>query len=133
MHYDFILDANVIIQYLVAEDEMQFQKSCEVMNHYRCYVTVQILCEVIYILLKRYEVPREEIVESLIELRELIEIENYDIFYEASQAFREKPKLDISDCILFAYKKLYNVSVFSFDKKLNKKIERLDLGDDSDD
>ena len=125
-----MLDANVIVQYLVEEDEAQFVVASEIIENKKCFVTVQILCEVVYILEKRYNVSREDIYISLVGLSRIVDYESGDIYMAALSAYVDKPKLDISDCLLYAYNLLYGIPVFTFDKKLNKKIDRVNSTND---
>ena len=122
--FDYILDANVIIQYLIREDEAQYIEASEILHGYKCFATQQIICEVIYILTGVYDVPRDKIVDGLKKVQKLIVIENVELMNVALDAFIDKPKLDISDCLLYAANVLYGLKVFTFDQKLKKKIER---------
>lgn len=124
--FDYIIDANVIIQYLIREDEKQYIRAYEILHGYKCYATHQIICEVIYILIGVYDVPRDKIVESLKKIQKLITVEDADVMNVALDAFLDKPKLDISDCLLYALHVLSGLPVYTFDQKLNKKINRRD-------
>ena len=122
--FDYILDANVIIQFLIRDDEKQYNQAYEVLHAHKCYATHQIICEVIYILSGVYDVPRDKIAVSLKKIQKLITIEDADVMNVALDAFVDKPKLDISDCLLYAVHVLSGLPVFTFDQKLNKKINR---------
>ena len=130
MRFDYLVDANVIIQYLVREEEEQYQQAFSVLNTKRCYTTIQIMCEVIYILLGHYGVPRTEIVESLRGMYPVLFVEDGAVFDIALSEFIQTPKLDISDCILYGYHVVKEIPVFTFDKKLNKKIARAEKDKD---
>ena len=81
------------------------------------------MCEVIYVLEGRYDVPREDIKKALTMVGEKVVFEEENVFRLALEAYVETPKIDISDCILYAMNRIYDIPVFTFDKKLNKKIE----------
>lgn len=82
----------------------------------------EVLAEVVYVLLKVYHVERQEISKVLIIFLNLIEINRKDIMIKALEIFADT-NLDFVDCILIAYNKTDSVEIFSFDKKLNKKLQ----------
>ena len=80
------------------------------------------MAEVVYVLLKVYHVERQEISKVLIIFLNSIEINRKDIMIKALEIFADT-NLDFVDCILIAYNKTDSVEIFSFDKKLNKKLQ----------
>ena len=52
-----------------------------------------------------------------------INVENDDVLLRALEIFDGVPKLDFVDCLLYGYSVAKNENVFTFDKKLDKKIK----------
>ena len=48
---------------------------------------------------------------------------NDDVLLRALEIFDDVPKLDFVDCLLYGYSVAKDENVFTFDKKLDKKIK----------
>ena len=59
---DCILDANALLRYLLRDNEEQFQQVKLIVGKKRCYITLEILAEVCYVLDGVYQVTREDII-----------------------------------------------------------------------
>lgn len=81
--------------------------------------------EVIYILEGYYQIPRSEISKNVTLLKDIVEIEDEDVFVSAIQYYTENPKIDFVDCVMCGYQKNRNVDVLTFDKKLQKKPKNI--------
>lgn len=119
-----IVDANVVLRYLLADVQHLFMKSKELLEHETIYLPFEVLAEIVYVLEKVYTVTRKEISGSLINLLKYQNISTYDseIAIYAMKAFSDT-KLDFIDTLLSAYKKVRNFEIVSYDKKLIKYIE----------
>ncbi len=84
----------------------------------------EIIAEVIYVLKGVYQVTREDISSYIKMILHCIECTDSDIVEYAVDLFA-RFKLDFIDCLLIAYNILYDDAIFSFDKKLNKKLAEL--------
>ena len=116
-----LIDANVILRYLLNDVEEMAEKSAEIINA-GAFTLPEVIAEVIYVLKSVYKVERGEIATAILEIFKEIEIANKEIMIEAVKIFAES-SLDFVDCILIAYNKVENVEVFSFDKKLNNRLK----------
>lgn len=117
-----LIDANVILRYLLNDVEEQAKKSAEIINT-GAFTLPEVIAEVIYVLKSVYKVERGEISNAILKILEEIEVERKNIVIESVKIFSET-NLDFVDCILIAYNRLENVEVFSFDKKLNNKLKK---------
>lgn len=81
------------------------------------------MAEVDHVLRTFYNVDRKDIAEQLFKTLKLIEVERPALMLRAVEIFTET-KLDFVDCILAAHHDLENVTVFTFDKKLNNLLKR---------
>ncbi|HIV16807.1 MAG TPA: PIN domain-containing protein [Candidatus Alectryocaccobium stercorigallinarum] len=113
-----IIEANVILRYLLKDDAEMSEKAKRVIEE-GAYATPEIITEVIYVLKGVYNVPRMEIGETLIEFLGEINMENSAVVYGAIQLFSQT-SLDFVDCILISRHKILGDEIISFDKKLNK-------------
>jgi len=120
------IDANVIIRFLLRDNEKYYNLSekffNEVFNNKKvCYIFQSVLAEIIYVLTKFYKIDKIKVVEVLEELLSYKNIKTQDkeIILKSLQIFKTK-NLDFVDCLLCAYSQ--NMEIFSFDKKLNQCI-----------
>ena len=116
-----LIDANAILRYLLNDVETMASESAQVIKN-GAFTIPEVLAEVVYVLLKVYHVERQEISKVLIMFLNSIEINRKDIIIKALEIFSDTT-LDFVDCILIAYNKIDAVEIFSFDKKLNKKLQ----------
>ena len=116
-----VLDANAILRYLLKDIEEQYNEMCDLIASEKCVVYLEVVEEVVFVLQKQYNVEREEIKDSFIELMRDIDFDKPDILLIALNEYCSPPKLDFVDCLLCGYSKTGR-KVFSFDKKLNKKL-----------
>jgi predicted nucleic-acid-binding protein len=119
-----IVDANVVLRYLLADVPYLFKKSENLIENEAVSLPFEVLAEIVFVLEKVYVVSREEISESLGNLLKYrnISTNDNDIAVQALRAYSES-NLDFIDTLLFAYHKVKNVEVVSFDRKLNSYIK----------
>lgn len=119
-----ITDANVILRYLLKDDEQFFNKATEIIENNTLLITNEIAAEIVYVLEKVYKVPKSEIRTALTEFfnSPSIIINDKKVILTAFELF-DLNNLDFVDAILLAYNHLQNYKVFTFDKKLNKLLK----------
>ncbi len=115
-----LIDANVILRYLLSDHEEMAQRAKEAIMH-GAYTTVEVLCEVVYVLAGVYHAEREEIQEWLTCLLNEVSLENKQAILYALRVYGET-RLDFVDCVLVGYKRILGAQVFTFDKKLNRML-----------
>lgn len=120
---DCIVDANVVLRFLLQDNEKQFQQVKDVIQRKNCYVTLEVLAEVCYVLEGMYQVERKDIVNSFRKLNNDLIILNVNILFRALEIFDKTPKLDFVDCLLYGYRKEKGIDIITFDKKLQKRLE----------
>ena len=74
-----IADANLILRYLLDDDEELSPKAAEIIEQNKLIVPNEIFAEIVYVLEKVYEVKREEINNIIVELLDYKNIDVYDI------------------------------------------------------
>ena len=116
------IDANVILRFLLADNEEMFKISKEIMNK-NIYISNEVLAEVIYVLEKFYKFKRGIIFDKLYKLIGLKNIFNYDkqFLLKALEIYGTS-NLDFVDCLLCAFSEIDDI--VTFDKKLLKCIDK---------
>lgn len=124
---DRILDANVVLRFLLRDNEEQFQQVKLIVQSKNCYITLEVLAEVCYVLEGLYQVTREDIIDNFRKLNNDVVILNADILLRGLDVFDKTPKLDFVDCLLYGYKMERGVEIVTFDQKLRKRLNDISL------
>lgn len=119
----YTIDANVIIRFLVRDDEKMYKKSFEIFEkienlEIKVLLESMIVAECYYVLTKVYKVPKKVVLASL---KQIVSLEN--IFCEKAFVFEafgilEKKNIDFADAFLLAKSALQNLKVLRFDKDI---------------
>lgn len=130
-HPDSLLDANVVLRYLLNDDPAQTDAVRPVFAALRSgekasLLLESVLAECVYILLDYYDVPKAEVVANLDDILRYPGIVNHDKadLREALKIFNENP-LDFVDCILVAKSRIGELDLISFDEKLQDLTRRI--------
>lgn len=123
----YLLDANAILRFLLQDMEEQFQYVRTVIRNKNCYITLEVLAEVCYVLEGLYRVSREDIICNFRKLNNDVVILNADVLFRALEIFDKTPKLDFVDCLLYGYKMEKGIDIVTFDKKLQKRLEMIGI------
>lgn len=123
----YLLDANAILRFLLQDMEEQFQYVRTVIRNRNCYITLEVLAEVCYVLEGLYQVSREDIICNFRKLNNDVVILNADVLFRALEIFDKTPKLDFVDCLLYGYKMEKGIDIVTFDKKLQKRLEMIGI------
>ena len=122
-----IVDANVILRYLLKDNEELYKKAENLFNDIllgekKILLLHTVIAEVVYVLQKLYKVNREEIAQVLKELLKIkgIKVNDREIILKALDIFGKK-NLDFVDCILCAYGSEH--TIVSFDKEVEKCVK----------
>src|SRR3990172_6248268 len=113
------VDTNVLIVYLVADDETQAAKAKRYIKSTTIYVNCIVLCEIVWVLESAYGYDKEEIVsllERLLSTHE-IEVEDADIAQAALHDYR-RSGAGFTDCLIGQRNATHGcVETGSFDKR----------------
>lgn len=123
-----LVDTNVILRYLLADNEALYSKACEIMEPYQQgeaqgIITEGVLIECVYVLLKVYDIPRPLIAEKLSAVITYPGLYQSvcDQYVQALEIFSER-NVDIVDALLFVRSQDENCGIHSFDKDIQKLI-----------
>ena len=121
-----MLDANAVLRFLLQDIEEQFQEVKAIVKRDRCYVTLEVMAEVCYVLEGLYQVSREDIADNFRKLNFDVTILNVDVFLRALEIFEKPPKLDFVDCLLYGYKMERGIDIVTFDKQLLRQLGNIE-------
>jgi predicted nucleic-acid-binding protein len=119
-----IVDANIILRYLLNDHEELSEKATVIIENNEVLLPNVVIAEIVYVLEKVYEVKNEEISDILLELFKYtnIVVNDIEVLEEAFILFGKR-RLDFVDTLLYAYNKVKGYEVYTFDKKLNRLLE----------
>ena len=120
-----IVDANVILRYLLKDIGELHKKAVQIIENKQIYIPFEVIAEVVYVFEKLYKVPKEEIKNSLLILLDYPNIStlNSEVINRALDIYNKK-NVDFVDSILISYNHINEDIIYSFDKKLNKLLEK---------
>ena len=125
-----IIDANVILRYLLRDDERLFEKASAVLEqvktgHETVVIPESVLAECVYVLLKIYRVDRQIISEKLRGLFAYKGVVSPDKkgIVDSLELFG-KTQLSIVDCIVCAASLNSGIPLLTFDEDLKKACSR---------
>ena len=115
-----LLDTNVIIRYLLNEKTEQTKIAVDVIGE-GAYTLPLIIAEVVYVLTKLYNTPRETTADILLCFIQIVLVPEKQVVAYALELYKAS-SFSFPDCVLIAYNHLLGADVFSFDKKLNNRL-----------
>ena len=126
-----LIDTNVILRYLLADNEALYQRACTILEplqrgETQGTITEGVLIECVYVLLKVYEIPRPLIADKLSAVLSYSGLHQpqYDHYIQALEIFAAH-NVDIVDALLFTRSQQEGCNIQSFDKDIQKLIKRL--------
>lgn len=121
-----LVDANVILRYLLRDDEILFKKASSLLEKVKVgeesiVIPECVLAECVYVLLKIYKVERRIISEKLQGLFSYKGVVNPDkkVMVDSIALFGQT-QLSIVDCIICARVMESRMELFTFDEELKK-------------
>ena len=119
-----IIDANVILRYLLNDDEEQFKIVKSFFDEVKtgkakALIFESVIFETFYVLLKVYKIPKREIVDTMKNLLSFNGMRNKDteFFIKALDCYDMYNDLSLMDCFICVKFKKLKIDIFSFDKK----------------
>lgn len=119
-----VLDANVILRYLLNDNEAMAREAESIIKTEVTMVPIEVIAEVVYVLKGVYSVDRIKIRDALMEFLSEVTVAEKEIIQVGLDTYAEN-KLDFVDCILYAYSCVKKYDIKTFDKKLNKLLSEV--------
>ncbi len=121
-----LLDANVVLRFLVRDNEDLYVKSLTVIKDIEsgkieALLLDFIMAEIVYVLKRIYKVEKDAIANALkkLLLSDNIYTDNKIVTFEALDIYANK-NIDFADAMLCAKKNLEGFEIISFDKDMRK-------------
>ncbi len=116
-----IIDANILLRYLLRDDEKLFEKAVNIIENENVVITDITIAEVVYVLEKVYKINRKEIAVVLKKIFDfnIVACNDKGLIISALELYH-KHNLDFADSVLLAYKRIKKQEILTFDKKLKK-------------
>jgi predicted nucleic-acid-binding protein len=122
----YLLDTNIIIRFLVGDNEEHLAKSTEYfeqieLGSMEVEILSDVLMEAFFVLTKFYKLPKIEVISDLKTILSFEGVVNKDkvILFETLSIIENK-NIDFVDALICAKCKFQNYEKLSFDKDLNK-------------
>jgi len=122
----YLLDTNVIIRFLIGDDEGFLQKSIEYFKNIestkiKVEILETVLMEAFFVLTKFYKLPKKDVI---LDLKTILSFDgvvnsNKTILYEALSIVENK-NIDFVDALICAKSKLQGYKKLSFDSDVKK-------------
>lgn len=120
-----MLDANIILRYLLNDDEQMAAEAEMVIKNVPVQVNIEIFAEVVYVLKGVYHIDRAEIGQCLLGFLSEVRTPEPEVLKLGIETYARQ-NLDFQDCILYAYHKVKGFEIKTFDKKLSKLLQQGD-------
>lgn len=119
-----IVDANVVLRYLLKDHKTFYPKSKQIIEKKEVYIPTEVVAEIVYVFEKVYKVPRAKISDALLELFTYPNISTQDnpALNESLKIYKAE-NIDFVDALLVSYNHVNDDVVYSFDKKVKKLCE----------
>ncbi len=121
------IDTNILVRFLVADDEFQAEKVYDIFkeaesNKNELFVPILVILELIGVLESAYEISRDEIIDSISELllMPILKFENQSVVQQFIQTAQGN-RYDLSDLLIAQSAAEQGCeAVITFDKKASK-------------
>jgi len=120
-----IVDTNIILRFLLDDNQEMSNKAADIITKNQVFLLEEVLAEVVYVLERVYKLSKIDlvgIIQEFISYSNII-VDNQDVIDLALITYQQN-SLDFVDCILYSYSRCRNAKIYTFDKKLEKCINR---------
>ena len=114
-----LFDANAILRYILQDNQEMVDSVEKQLSKNTCYIPVEVLAEVVYVLSKVYHAERKIISQTITAITntDKIRVAQKAVVHHALQVYSSST-FDFVDCLLIGYAKEEKYNIFTFDKKL---------------
>ena len=118
-----LVDANVVLRYMLHDDPSQTTIAEQTIRE-GAFLLPEVLAEVVYVLRDVYSIPKESISAQLQLFVDEVQADNPEILKAALVTFGST-NIDFVDCLLISYNNHLGDKVVSFDRKLNRRLQKI--------
>lgn len=113
------LDTNVVLRFLLDDVPDQTVKAAKIISKEKVYVTDVVTVEIVYVLEKVIELPRQDITKLVTDFLGFGNVVHNPYFLlTAINLYKHHQSLSIVDCYATAEAEAYNNKLITFDKRL---------------
>ncbi|MDR0909355.1 MAG: hypothetical protein LBM77_06265 [Spirochaetaceae bacterium] len=120
------IDANILLRYLLNDHADFSPKAKNIIDNNIVEIPIEALCEVVFVLHGFYNTPRMEVSQNLIDFftKTKTILPSRDAVLKGIEYFGQT-NLDFVDCILAGYYEINREPVDTFDKDLQKLLDKV--------
>ena len=120
-----IFDTNAILRYILRDNLVMVTEVKKQLLNEDCFIPVEVVAEIVYVLSKVYSVERDVIAKTVTNIANVsnITVAKENVVLHALQIYASTT-LDFVDCLLIGYAKKDGYTIFTFDKKLMKFLNK---------
>jgi predicted nucleic-acid-binding protein len=115
-----IVDANVVLRYLLNDNKAFIIEAGNIIENRQIHLPNEVCAEIVYVLQKVYEVPRQDIAKSIILLLEYPNITADKLVLNEALNIYHTKNIDFIDSILIASNHVMGALIHTFDNKIRK-------------
>ena len=121
-----LFDTNAVLRYVLQDNQEMADRVEQQLSNNLCYIPVEVIAEIVYVLLKVYNIERKTIAQAVTYIIDTdnIRTAQHNVVRYAVGVFATST-LDFVDCLLIGYAKEKQYHVFTFDKKLQKYLNEI--------
>ena len=112
-----IFDANMILRYLLNDNQEMADKAEQYLETGDVHVTIEVIAEVVYVFKGVYSMERKTIADTIKNFLTLAACSEQDLLNLALDTYGNQ-NLDFIDCVLYAYHIIKGAEIATFDRKL---------------
>jgi predicted nucleic-acid-binding protein len=115
------IDANIILRYILEDHAELSLKAKNIISENIVETPIEVLCEVVFVLTRIYDIARKDIADTLLDFYENTNciLPHREAVIKGIEYFGNQ-NLDFVDCILAGYYEAENTAIQTFDTKLEK-------------
>ena len=118
-----VFDANMILRYLLNDNTEMAEKAEKYLNTCTVFVTTEVIAEVVYVSEGVYHMNRTKIAETIGDFMQMVQSRDRETICLALETYGQE-NLDFVDCVLYAYNRVENLEIATFDRKLLRLLGR---------
>ena len=121
-----ILDTNAILRFILRDNQAMEDEVKLLLSSNACFIPVEVVAEIVYVLSKIYVVERNVIAKTISDITKLssVTVAQKDVVLHSLDVFASTT-FDFVDCLLIGYSKEQQYSVFTFDRKLQRYLNKM--------
>jgi len=122
----YLLDTNIIIRFLVGDHKEHLAIATEIFKkieqgEYEVEILEPVIMEALFVLVKFYKLPKDEVIEDLKKLIALRGVVGDKVLLIETLNVVESKNIDFVHALICSKSKLHGYGKLSFDKDVNKK------------